>query len=184
MTSEMAALRQHVIELETLQNTSLLIASSLDLPTVLNSIAESALALIGASDCLIYLYDSASDSFSFAAALGKWTAAGNIRAPRRSGLTATVVRRGQPVVINDAASHPLYASLDAQAWDIEAIAGFPLQRAGQVLGVLHVVFDEPQRAITPGQAVVLYDRDMVLGGAWIERAEPQKSTPVRASISK
>ena len=32
---------------------------------------------------------------------------------------------------------------------------------------LHVVFDRPQRAITPGQAVVLYDGDTVVGGGTI-----------------
>lgn len=31
-----------------------------------------------------------------------------------------------------------------------------------------IQFDEPQRAITPGQAVVLYQGDMVIGGGWIE----------------
>lgn len=34
-------------------------------------------------------------------------------------------------------------------------------------GRVKIVFDEPQRAITPGQAVVLYDGDIVLGGATI-----------------
>ncbi len=31
-----------------------------------------------------------------------------------------------------------------------------------------VVFDEPQRAVAPGQAVVFYDGDTVLGGGWID----------------
>ena len=34
-------------------------------------------------------------------------------------------------------------------------------------GFARVVFDEPQRALTPGQAVVLYDGEMVVGGGTI-----------------
>jgi tRNA-specific 2-thiouridylase len=37
-------------------------------------------------------------------------------------------------------------------------------------GQLHVTFDEAQAAITPGQAVVIYDGDILLGGGWIDRA--------------
>jgi len=37
-------------------------------------------------------------------------------------------------------------------------------------GAVRVVFDEPQRAVTPGQAVVLYQGDLVVGGGTITEA--------------
>jgi tRNA-specific 2-thiouridylase len=37
---------------------------------------------------------------------------------------------------------------------------------------VRVTFDEPQRALTPGQAAVFYDGDIVVGGGWIENALP------------
>jgi tRNA-uridine 2-sulfurtransferase len=43
-----------------------------------------------------------------------------------------------------------------------------LQRTGE--DEIRVRFDEPQSAITPGQAVVCYDGDVLLGGGWIDRA--------------
>ncbi len=45
---------------------------------------------------------------------------------------------------------------------------------------LHIRFDAAQRAVTPGQAVVLYGGDVVLGGGWIEAAglASQREPPV------
>ncbi len=38
---------------------------------------------------------------------------------------------------------------------------------GEDPSVVEVRFDEPQRAVTPGQAAVFYDGEVVLGGGWI-----------------
>ncbi|HSS22628.1 MAG TPA: tRNA 2-thiouridine(34) synthase MnmA [Pyrinomonadaceae bacterium] len=40
-------------------------------------------------------------------------------------------------------------------------------------GRASVIFDEPQRAITPGQATVFYRGDEVVGGGWIVRTQEQ-----------
>ena len=44
-------------------------------------------------------------------------------------------------------------------------AAAKIERTG--VDEVFVTFDEPQRAITPGQAVVFYDGDTVVGGGWI-----------------
>jgi len=36
---------------------------------------------------------------------------------------------------------------------------------------VRVEFDSPQAAVTPGQAAVFYDGDVVLGGGWIKAGE-------------
>jgi tRNA-specific 2-thiouridylase len=48
----------------------------------------------------------------------------------------------------------------------------PVPAVAEVTGAdeLAVRFDDAQSAVTPGQAVVLYDGDVVLGGGWIEDA--------------
>jgi tRNA-specific 2-thiouridylase len=47
---------------------------------------------------------------------------------------------------------------------------------------MEIALDEPVSAITPGQSVVLYDRDRVLGGGFIDSARQQRnSLPVLAA---
>lgn len=50
-------------------------------------------------------------------------------------------------------------------------AGAPATIRDRGDGRVEVVFDEPQRAIAPGQAAVAYDGDLVLGGGWIAASE-------------
>jgi tRNA-specific 2-thiouridylase len=45
----------------------------------------------------------------------------------------------------------------------------------QTGGKLTVNFDAPEEAVAPGQAVVFYNGDEVLGGAWIQRALQHKA---------
>ena len=49
-----------------------------------------------------------------------------------------------------------------------AAAGAANIKAGSACPRVKIIFDEPQRAITRGQSVVLYDGDYVLGGGIID----------------
>ena len=74
------------------------------------------------------------------------------------------------------------ARVDAVSWIAGAVPGHPVRArvqirhrdAGEMATVepgpgrcVRVVFDQPVRAVAPGQAAVFYDGDSVLGGGWI-----------------
>jgi tRNA-specific 2-thiouridylase len=60
-------------------------------------------------------------------------------------------------------SRPLRAAVKIRHKHEPAMAA--IEKSGE--DEVHAVFDEPQRAIAPGQAAVFYDGDTVLGGGWI-----------------
>jgi tRNA-specific 2-thiouridylase len=53
-----------------------------------------------------------------------------------------------------------------EAW--AEITPLEVDQPGETFGSLRVRFDTPQRDITPGQAAVCFDGDLVLGGGTIE----------------
>ncbi|MFP4343432.1 MAG: GAF domain-containing protein [Anaerolineales bacterium] len=137
-------LEYRVAELQILQQTSLELTASLELSAVLERIAEHALSLVKAYTCSLYLFDAQSGEFDFGLSLRQdgWRERVE-RAPRSEGLTMTVVRQGEPLIISDVFHHFLFASPEAQALGLRAIAGFPLTRGERVLGVLTVSYLTP-----------------------------------------
>ncbi len=141
-----AEAQQRVAELTALQDVSLRIAASLDTPAILDIIAQNTLALTHADEVHIFTYDAATDQLMFGAALWK----DGSREPvmpvlHEDDLTWQVVRSRQPVIINDADEHPLFAVDHARDRGLNSIAGFPLKRADAILGVFTVAFRQPHR---------------------------------------
>lgn len=138
--------QKRIKELSTFHDIVLQLNSPLKLHAVLDAITESALKLIGANNLHIYLYDAATQEFSLSSAYWRdGSRAPAVSKPRSAGkgLTATVVRQGQPIVINDAASHPFFQAEPARSWGICAIAGFPLKFGEEVIGAFTATYLEP-----------------------------------------
>ncbi|QAY65199.1 tRNA 2-thiouridine(34) synthase MnmA [Paenibacillus protaetiae] len=50
-------------------------------------------------------------------------------------------------------------------------------------GTAQIVFDKPQKAVTPGQAVVLYDGDVCLGGGTIDAVQPVEASEFQSAMN-
>ena len=87
---------------------------------------------------------------------------GEARALEQQGLVAT----GANFIACAPPAEPL--RVEAKIRHNHAPAAATLRVVG--FGRVEVTFDEPQRAVTPGQSVVWYRGDLVVGGAIIERA--------------
>jgi PAS domain S-box-containing protein len=187
-----AEARQRMDELETLRYAGLQLTSSLDVSTVLNTILESALSLVGATDCHIFLFDEADESFGFGVAMwqdGRREPA--VVIPRQDGFTATVAREGRVVVINDATAHPLYSTPEAQEWGVHAIVGFPLKRSDRVVGVFTSAFLEPHTfteselrvlGLLSDQAAIAIDNARLYEAVQQELTERKRAESQRDSV--
>lgn len=136
--------KRRLDELSTFHQIVLQLNTPLELENVLEEITEAALKLVEANNLHIYLWDEEKDEFTFCSAL--WRNGSRepaVKAPRKDGLTATVVHSGEAIIIDDANNHPLYRGADASAWGVQAIAGFPLRHSGKVIGAFTVTYVEP-----------------------------------------
>jgi GAF domain-containing protein/anti-sigma regulatory factor (Ser/Thr protein kinase) len=142
---------KRVAELTALQDVSLRVTASLDLWSVLDTIAQNALVLIQSDYTHIFLYDPDKNELVFGAALRKdGTREPVVPYAESESLTWQVFREGHPVVINDVGSDLTYrARLNAAS-----IAAFPLKRPDGVIGVFAVSFLE-QHTFTADETRVL-----------------------------
>lgn len=134
--SLLATLKQQTDELDALKKLSINLTSSLDLPDVLDAVVSEAVRLIeNARDVNIFLYKN--HKLSFGAALdADGTRNQPWAKPRTNGLTATVAREGETIIVEDMTNHPLFQNVPAH-W-VGSIIGIPLKVGTNVVGVMNL----------------------------------------------
>jgi signal transduction histidine kinase len=143
LASREQRLQAHLSELEALRQVSLQLTSTLDPNRVMNTIVNSALDLVQATEVHIFLCDETGTNPQFGASAYRLTSeVDHRRLPRPDGLVVKCAQTGQRQVINQAGQHPLYKDLEAQSWKIEAAAAYPLMLADHFLGVLNISLDD------------------------------------------
>ncbi|MEW5988612.1 MAG: GAF domain-containing protein [Chloroflexota bacterium] len=174
-------------ELEALRQARLPLLAGLELEPVMEAILEAALKLVAAKDAHIFLYDG--DRLTFAAAAWADGRRGvPFAQPREQGLTYTVARSGQWIVIPDVDSHPLYEGF---RWG-GAIVGIPLSLHDEVKGVMTVAFEKPRAfdedelrllGLLADQAVIAVQNAQLFGAERRRRREAETLWEATAALT-
>jgi diguanylate cyclase (GGDEF)-like protein len=129
-------LKQQADELDALKKLSLNLTSSLDLRTVLDAVVTEAMRLVkNARTAHIFMY--VEEKLDFGAALDSNGVRNKPMAtPRKEGLTYSVARGGETVVVENMTEHPLFKDTN---WEWEgSIIGIPLKIKNTVVGVMNL----------------------------------------------
>ncbi|MEN6394624.1 MAG: GAF domain-containing protein [Anaerolineaceae bacterium] len=140
------AKEERAAELEALRQASLSLTSSLELQAVLDAILSSTLRLLkGANNGHIFLYSGEEEGkLTFGASLWSDGRSGEpIAIPRPDGLTATVARTGEMIVVHDMKESPIYKDAPPE-WH-GAIVGLPLKIGQRVVGVMNISYEKPRQ---------------------------------------
>ena len=137
-----AALRLQNARLAALHQVALGLTSTLDLADVLQRVVEMAQTLSASAHAHIFLYDAGRDELNLVASRWSVEQRSVPLQPRRTGITHSVARSGQPEFIQDTSRHPAYAQLPATVQP-GALACLPLVKGDRVLGTLNLGYWEP-----------------------------------------
>ena len=134
--SLITVVKQQADELDALKKLSLNLTSSLDLQTVLDAVVAEAMRLVkNARTAHIFLL--ARGKLQFGSALNFDGVLNQpVALPRKTGLTYTVARSGEQIVVEDISKHPLYENAPT-GW-YGSIIGIPLKIKNTVVGVMNL----------------------------------------------
>jgi len=129
-------IRQQADELDALKRLSLNLTSSLDLQTVLDAVVVEAVHLVRNARA-VHIFLFLNGKLKFGAVLNNDGVRNKpISDPRENGLTFTVARSGERVIVEDMTNHPLYRNAP-NTWR-GSIIGIPLKINDKVVGVMNL----------------------------------------------
>ncbi|MBI4592604.1 MAG: GAF domain-containing protein, partial [Candidatus Rokubacteria bacterium] len=137
--------RRRAEELAALYETSRLITTRLDLPSVLEAISRSVTALIGSTGCGIGLLDEERTHLVHAAAHGfrseAWRA---LAMPVGEGIIGRAAESGAPIRVDDIRTDPRSARRDVDEQEgIRSMLCVPLKVGGPLIGVISAFSTQP-----------------------------------------
>jgi diguanylate cyclase (GGDEF)-like protein len=140
-----AKTKQRASELESIRQASLTLTASLEQDKVFTAIMENALELSpDAMDTHIFTYQD--DKLTFGASLWVDGREGPAyKTVRENGLTYSVARSGEVIVVEDASQSPLFEGTQwvSSGWK-GSIIGLPLKAGDKVIGVMNIAHRTPQ----------------------------------------
>jgi len=123
---------------------SLAINASLDLTDILTQVTSSTCKLVGCNWSSVVLWNPDKVQFE----VGATTDPGDMVSQQlchEGGASRWILEHGRPFVVPDTSRDPFSAAYPTLEPAILAYAGVPLKHAGEPLGVLYALFDQPHR---------------------------------------
>jgi len=135
---------RHATQLKDLHETSIELTSELNLNTLLRSIAQRALNLIGGTYCYCYLYQPEVDMLEMVAMAGQTLFPGRATRRRGESFVGHIWETGAPLLLDDYNSWP-GRDREYDHYPSRALVGVPIHWGEEFLGVISIIASLPHR---------------------------------------
>lgn len=173
------ALAERTRQLEAVRAVTAAIAREPDLTSILTLINQRAVELVGATSGTVWLWDQEAQRLIPAAwsGVGEWIRGRRLRLGE--GISGTVARRREGLIVNDYRTSPYASSLALERAEITATLAEPLLYRGRLIGVLSVDHQEIGRTFTERDREVLAPF-VAQAAIAVENARPHMATLPRS----